>query len=102
MRHADRKALQTFRAISVAEGLSYLAILAVTVGLLSREFVFSLGVLHGALFVLYVVVSLLVTHLRRWSVMAWLGLLLAAIVPFAFLAVEFRLRGLAARAGESA
>lgn len=84
--------LAAFRAISISEGLSYLTILAVTLGLISREFVYVIGMTHGVLFMLYLVASLLVSSQRGWSLVTWLGLLIAAIVPFAFVLVEWFLR----------
>lgn len=84
--------LVAFRAISISEGLSYLTILAVTLGLISREFVYVIGMTHGVLFMLYLVASLLVSSQRGWSLVTWLGLLVAAIVPFAFVLVEWFLR----------
>lgn len=84
--------LQPFRIASLLEGLSYLVILAVTLGVISREFVFPLGMLHGMLFVAYLVLSLQASHKRGWSILTWLLLLLAAVIPFAFIAVEYFLR----------
>lgn len=80
--------LQVFRVVSFLEGLSYLVILSVTLGFITRELVFVLGMVHGALFIAYFVCSLLVSHRQGWSVLLWLAILLAAIVPFAFLPVE--------------
>lgn len=84
--------LSVFRAISVLEGLSYLMILSVTLGVLSREYVFMLGMGHGALFLLYLVFSLLVCGRKGWPLWSWLMLFGASLVPFAFLPVEFYLR----------
>ncbi|MFK7974530.1 MAG: DUF3817 domain-containing protein [Halioglobus sp.] len=84
--------LKLFRATSLLEGISYLVILSVTLGFISREFVYPLGMLHGALFALYFVLSLIASHRQGWSVLVWLMVLLAAIIPFAFLAVDVFLR----------
>lgn len=80
--------LNIFRIASLLEGCSYLLILSVTVGLISRDLVFALGITHGALFVLYVVLSLLASHRQSWSLITWLMVFLASLVPFAFIAVE--------------
>jgi len=77
-----------FRAISILEGLSFLAILSVTLGLVSRDFVFQLGMLHGVLFMLYLLLSLTVSSTQRWSLKIWLPLFIASLVPFAFIPVE--------------
>ena len=84
--------MKVFRVASVLEGISYLLILSVTVGIIGREFVFPLGMVHGVLFLLYLVLSLQVSHKQGWSVVVWLLIFLASIVPFAFIAVEMFLR----------
>ena len=84
--------LKMFRTISLLEGLSYLVILSVTFGIIGREWVYSLGMSHGVLFVLYLVLSLIVSGKQGWSVWIWLALFFASIVPFAFILVEMYLR----------
>ncbi|MCR8923786.1 DUF3817 domain-containing protein [Dasania sp. GY-MA-18] len=80
--------LKLFRIASLVEGFSYLLILCVTLGFISREFVYFLGMGHGVLFLLYVALSALASHRQNWSVFVWLMVLLAAVVPFAFIPVE--------------
>ena len=84
--------LKLFRILSVVEGLSFLIILSVSFEIISRDFVFYLGMLHGILFVAYLVLSLMVTDKQGWSVLIWLALILASVIPFAFIIVEFLLR----------
>jgi len=73
------------------EGLSFLAILSVTLGFVSRDFVFQLGMVHGVLFMLYLVFSLIVSNKQQWSLLIWLALFIASIIPFAFIPVEIYL-----------
>ncbi len=80
--------LNLFRIASLAEGISLLVILSVTAGFISRDYVFVLGMTHGVLFMVYCVLSLLVSHRQDWSVATWLLTLLAGMIPFAFLLVE--------------
>lgn len=80
--------LKFFRAVSVLEGCSYLAILSVTLGFVSRDFVSILGMTHGVLFMLYLMLSLSASHKQQWSVVTLLLLFLASVVPFAFIPVE--------------
>jgi integral membrane protein len=80
--------LKFFRAISLLEGLSFLAILSISFGLLSRDFVFILGMVHGVLFMLYLLLSLIVSNKQQWSLLIWLSLFIASIIPFAFIGVE--------------
>lgn len=80
--------LRIFRTASLLEGCSYLIILCVSLGLINREFVFIIGMIHGVLFILYFALSLLASHKQAWSVAVWLLVLLASIIPFAFVAVD--------------
>lgn len=84
--------LNIFRVISFLEGLSYLVILSVTLGFMSRAWVFPLGMAHGVLFLVYLIVSLQVSNQRNWSVLLWFALFLAAFIPLAFILVEIFLR----------
>lgn len=84
--------LKVFRAVSLLEGCSYLLILCVSIGVVSREFVFVLGMAHGVLFVLYFLFSLMASHKQGWSVVVWLLVLLAAVIPLAFVLVELFVR----------
>ena len=80
--------LKLFRVASLLEGFSYLIILCVSLNIISREFVFVIGMTHGVLFLGYFILSLLASHKQGWSVVVWLLVLLAAVVPFAFIPVE--------------
>ncbi len=81
-----------FRLTSFLEGLSYLLILSVTLGFISRDYVFPLGMGHGVLFVLYLILSFYAAHKKSWSLLIWLGVFLASVIPFGFIAVEWFLR----------
>jgi len=78
--------------VSVIEGLSYLIILSVTLELISREYIFNIGMFHGVLFMLYIIVSLIVSDKKAWPILTWLALFVASVVPFAFIPVEIYLR----------
>lgn len=84
--------MKLFRITSLLEGLSYLAILAVTLGFISREFVSPIGMTHGVLFMVYMVLSLQVSHKQEWSTLTWLMIFFASIIPFAFILAEVFLR----------
>jgi integral membrane protein len=43
---------------------------------------------HGVLFMLYLFLSLIVSNKQQWSLLTWLSLFVASIVPFAFIGVE--------------
>ena len=80
--------LKYFRVISILEGLSFLILLSVTLGFVSRDYVSLLGMSHGVLFMLYLFLSLIVANKQQWSLLTWLSLFIASIVPFAFIGVE--------------
>lgn len=84
--------LRVFRITSIMEGLSYLTILSVTLGVLSREYVFHIGMTHGVLLMLYLVFSLIVANKENWSLKVWLPIFLASLIPFAFILVELYLQ----------
>ncbi len=84
--------MKLFRLVSLSEGISYLLILSVTLGFISRDYVSVLGMAHGVLFMAYMMLSLNVSNKQNWSVVVWLLVFVASLVPFAFIAVEFFLR----------
>lgn len=88
--------LRVFRITSIMEGLSYLTILSVTLGVLSREYVFHIGMTHGVLLMLYLVLSLMVANKENWSLKVWLPIFLASLIPFAFILAELYLQKVAA------
>ena len=84
--------LNIFRIVSLVEGISFLVILSVTLELISREYVYVLGMTHGVLFMLYLVFSLVLAGKKGWPLTGWLGLFVASIIPFAFIPVELYLK----------
>lgn len=88
--------LKAFRITSLLEGLSYLAILSVTIGLLSRDYVFHIGMTHGVLLMFYIVFSLIVANKENWSLKIWLPVFFASFIPFAFILVELYMQKLTA------
>ena len=84
--------MKVFRLVSLLEGVSYLLILSITLGIISREYVSLLGAAHGILFIVYLLCSVNVSHKRAWSVITWLIVCIASLIPFAFIAVEIYLR----------
>ncbi|TWX68293.1 DUF3817 domain-containing protein [Colwellia sp. C1TZA3] len=93
--------MKGFRLISLLEGISYLLILSVTLGVISRYYVSYLGMVHGILFIAYLTSSIHASHQQKWSVITLLLLFLASIIPFAFLCVELYIRKLSIEKQES-
>ena len=87
--------LNAFRLLSLIEGLSLITLLFVAMPARYQfgvDFVWPVGMAHGVLWLAFVAMSLLVSHLQRWSVLAWLLALLCSVVPFGFLVLDARLR----------
>lgn len=87
--------LNAFRLLSLIEGLSLITLLFIAMPARYQfgvDFVWPVGMAHGVLWLAFVAMSLLVSHLQRWSVLAWLLALLCSVVPFGFLVLDARLR----------
>ncbi|MFC4147804.1 DUF3817 domain-containing protein [Micromonospora mangrovi] len=90
------KATRFFVWAAIAEACSWAALLAgmaVKYGPPGNEIgVHVFGPIHGALFVVYGILVLVVARLRRWSVVTTLVALACAVPPFATLVFERRAR----------
>ena len=87
--------LRSFRLLSLIEGLSLITLLFIAMPAkyqFGHDFVWPVGMAHGVLWLAYVVMSLAVSHVLRWSVLAWGLALLCSVLPFGFLWVDARLR----------
>ena len=75
-----------FKIVSYLEGISFLAILFVTMPL---KYLFAspepnklIGMIHGILFLLYIVLAILVKNEKHWNWKTTTIVLLCSIVPF--------------------
>lgn len=88
--------LGRFRAVALAEGLSYLTLFGVTMPLKYMADMPGpnkvVGLIHGALSVLYVVLLVQVWRAERWSLLRALVAFVASLVPFGAFAFEWYLR----------
>ncbi|MEU7613375.1 DUF3817 domain-containing protein [Micromonospora sp. NPDC049204] len=86
------KVTRLFVAAAIAEACSWLALLVgmlVKYGPPENELgVKIFGPIHGGLFVAYVVLTLAVARLHRWSLLATAVALVSAVPPFATLLFE--------------
>ena len=89
---------QSIRLLSIAaiaEGISYLLLLGVTMPLKYwldiPEPNMLVGYAHGLLFILYVGLVLIVAYRYRWPVLSTLLALAASLLPFATFYVETRM-----------
>ena len=87
-----RTAVQLFRAVAVAEAITWVGLLAGMyvkyVPETSELGVKVFGPIHGAVFVLYVVITLVTARRLRWSPGTTLLALVASIPPFATVVFE--------------
>ena len=75
-----------FRIIAVLEGVSY--ILLMTIGLYFKyllnddTYVKLLGMPHGVLFMLYILIAFLLRKQEQWSFISFVVILFASLIPF--------------------
>ena len=76
----------TFRIISILEGLSYILLLFVAVPIKyiggDESYVKLLGMPHGLLFVAYIVLAFLIKDDMKWNSKTFWIVLAASIIPF--------------------
>lgn len=78
--------LKAFRLISFLEGLSYLLLLFVAVPIKyigeNEIFVKMLGMPHGLLFIIYIIMAILLKYELSWNSKIFWSVLIASIIPF--------------------
>ncbi|MCW8933249.1 MAG: DUF3817 domain-containing protein [Gammaproteobacteria bacterium] len=88
--------LNAFRILSLIEGLSLITLFMIAMPAKYYFQVFDIvwvvGMTHGLLWLAYVVMSLAVSHKQNWSVMFWMLVLLASVVPFACFVLDRELK----------
>lgn len=87
--------LKFFRLLSLVEGLSLLTLLFIAMPAkyqFGHDFVWPVGMAHGVLWLAFVLTSLVVSHLQRWSVLAWMLALVCSVLPFGFVFLDRRLK----------
>ena len=79
--------LSFFRKLSLLEGLSLIVLLFIAMPakyhFAAVDSIWQVGMTHGVLWLSYFVISLVVSHQQKWSVMFWLLVLFASVIPFA-------------------
>ncbi|GAA3935295.1 DUF3817 domain-containing protein [Litoribacillus peritrichatus] len=88
--------LKSFRMISLIEGLSLVALVCIA---MPAKYMFNnpslvpyVGMTHGVLWLIYLVMSLSASHNAKWSVGYWLFTLVLSVVPFGFIVLELQLK----------
>jgi len=84
--------LNAFRITAILEGISYLAILAITMPLkymadlpMPNKYV---GYAHGFLFIAYIILAIVFWMEKKWSIKRLFILIVASLLPFATFYVE--------------
>ena len=86
--------IRWFRAVALAEAVSYLVLLAASVAKRTLDVhgpVEALGPVHGVLFLAYVGLALGVRPILRWNLLTTALVVVAAVIPFGGFVVERRL-----------
>ncbi len=84
--------LKTFKIISITEGLSLIALFLIA---MPAKYYFDypdlirpVGMTHGLLWLVYVVMSLVASQQANWSVLKWLFSLIMSVIPFGFIPLD--------------
>ncbi len=84
--------LNLFRITSILEGISYLALFAVTMPLKYLADIFEpnqwVGQAHGILFIAYILLAIVFWYKNKWSYKRGFILLVASLLPFATFYVD--------------
>ena len=94
--------LKAFRISAILEGISYLALFAVSMPLkywadIPEPNIY-IGYVHGGLFILYMLIAILFSTERKWSIKTMFWVIAAALLPFGtFYLEENYLKPLAAK-----
>ncbi|TDM00615.1 MAG: hypothetical protein C4K58_00830 [Flavobacteriaceae bacterium] len=88
---------KTFDLVAILEGVSYLLLLFVAVPikyiLKDASYVKMLGMPHGILFILYVVLAFVLKDKLGWSKPVFHSVLLASLLPFATFFIGKKYKG---------
>lgn len=88
--------LPIFRKLSLIEGLSLIVLICIAMpakyyfGLFDSVWI--VGMTHGILWLAYFVISLAVSHQQKWSIVFWLVVLIASVIPFACFFLDRKLK----------
>jgi len=78
--------ISTFRIVSFLEGMSYILLLFVAVPIKymagDSTYVKALGMPHGILFLMYILMALFIRSRMKWGLKSTLLVLIASLLPF--------------------
>jgi integral membrane protein len=88
--------LGRFRSVALLEGTSFLVLLGIAMPLKYfggfPEAVKAVGMLHGVLFILFMLTLAHVAFVQRWSIIRILGAIIASLLPFGTFVLDARLK----------
>ena len=88
--------LNSFRLVSLIEGLSFLVLLFIAMPLKYHwgypEAVSVVGMTHGILFIAYVALAVMLSSRQQWSDRFMIGVILAGMLPFGCFVLEQKLK----------
>ncbi len=82
-----------FRFIAILEGISYLLLLIATpikYLLDNDQYVKALGMPHGILFILYIVMAFFIQKRMQWDNKSLIIIIIASIIPFGVFYVDYK------------
>ena len=87
--------LNIFRIVAFLEGVSYLLLLFIATPIKyisdNPEYVKLLGMPHGILFIVYIILAFLIKSDMKWANKTFLVVLVASVIPFGTFYVESKL-----------
>ena len=88
--------LKIFRLLSIIEGMSLITLMCVALPAKYYfgyfDIVWDTGMIHGILWSIYFIMSLVVSHMEKWRVTLWIIALFASVIPFACFFLERKLK----------
>lgn len=88
--------LKNFRLLALIEGCSFLVLLLIAMPLKyyagNTEIVPIIGMIHGLLFMAFMMLSLDISHKLNWSLPFWLLVFLSSIVPAGTFLMDLKLK----------
>ncbi len=86
--------IKSFRIVALLEGISYVMLLLVAVPikylLNDPAYVKLLGMPHGILFMVYIVLAIMINKEQHWSKRTFYQVLFASVIPFGTFYIDFK------------
>ncbi len=91
-----KKTLKNFRLLAMIEGISLLTLLFIAMPLKYyadiTQIVPIIGMIHGLLFMAFMVSSLNISHKLNWPIFFWLLVFISSIVPAGTFLMDLKLK----------